>query len=291
MKHAYLILAHNDAALLEILVNCLDDSRNDLFIHWDAKSGAIPTLKTAHSRLFILDERIAVNWAGFSVVEAEYLLYKKAFKNGPYAYYHLLSGTDLPIKSQDYIHSACDAMAGTEFIAFADTTQEELDYRAQHYFLFPERFKGANVLIRALRKAFISIQDLVGYHRIDIAVKKGSQWCSVTQDFVEYLLSKERDIKNWFHHTFCPDELFVQTLCANSPFIERIKKASSEFEGNLRFIKWENGRLMPITLEDIPTLRSSDRWFARKFSSGDQVLVNTILNMVSSHDFSNHSCL
>lgn len=59
-KHAYLILAHNDVPLLQTLVRCLDDSRNDIFIHWDAKSGALPSLETEHSRLKFLDRRINV---------------------------------------------------------------------------------------------------------------------------------------------------------------------------------------------------------------------------------------
>lgn len=36
-KHAYLILAHNDPKVLELLVRLLDDSRNDIYIHVDKK--------------------------------------------------------------------------------------------------------------------------------------------------------------------------------------------------------------------------------------------------------------
>lgn len=36
-KHAYMIIAHNDFDLLETLVRLLDDPRNDLYIHIDAK--------------------------------------------------------------------------------------------------------------------------------------------------------------------------------------------------------------------------------------------------------------
>ena len=38
MKHAYLILCHTDFQLLRILINILDDSRNDLFVHIDKKT-------------------------------------------------------------------------------------------------------------------------------------------------------------------------------------------------------------------------------------------------------------
>lgn len=281
MKHAYLILAHNDVSSLEGLIRLLDDERNDIYVHWDAKSGAIPAIFAAHSKLLFLKKRVKVNWAGYSMVKAEYGLFRAAFKNGPYGYYHLISGVDLPIKSQDYIHQMCDQDQGTEFIAFADTSQKELDYRAQHFFLFPEEFKEVCFIKKVIRKALIKIQDLVGYRRTDLVIRKGSQWCSVTQAFVEYLLSKEEEIKKLFDHTFCPDELFIQTVCTNSPFIDKVRKAESEFDGNLRFIKWVDGELLPITMEDLPALRQSDRWFARKFSSKDVALINEIKEMVN----------
>ena len=93
--------------------------------------------------------------------------------------------------------------------------------------------------------------------------------------------AKEAEVKKLFNHTFCPDELFIQTVCFNSPFKDKVRKADSEFEGNLRFIKWVDGELFPITKDDIPALRESDRWFARKFSSNDMDLVNVIKEMVN----------
>ena len=37
MKHAYLILAHNEFEVLRKLISALDDPRNDIFIHFDEK--------------------------------------------------------------------------------------------------------------------------------------------------------------------------------------------------------------------------------------------------------------
>lgn len=279
MKHAYLILAHNDVPLLETLVSCLDDSRNDIFIHWDAKSGDTPSLTAVKSRLFMLEQRVDVRWAGFSMVEAEYMLFKEAFKNGPYEYYHLLSGMDLPIKSQDYIHETCEKMAGTEFIGFADTPQSEIDFRVQHQFLFPEDFRTKNILKRGLRFMYLKYQDVTHKRRTDVTVKKGAQWCSLTNSFVEYLLEQESSVRELFRNTFCPDELFIQTVCVNSPFKDNLKKASSEYDGNMRFIKWVNGELLPIEASDLPYLQSSDRWFARKFTSSDKELIDKIIQL------------
>ena len=278
-KHAYLILAHSDISLLEVLIHCLDDSRNDIYVHWDAKSGPVPSLRTQFSRLFFLEDRVEVNWAGYNMVEAEYRLFKNAFANGPYGYYHLLSGADLPIKPQDYIHEECKRMAGTEFIAFANPPQSEIDFRVQHYFLFQEEFKTAGIIKKVIRKLYLKYQDLTNKKRTEVAVRKGSQWCSLTHSFVKYLIEKESFVKETFSNTFCPDEMFIQTVCANSPFIQNVKEASTEFEGNMRFIKWVDGELLPIDTTDIPEIKTSDRWFARKFSSADKELIEQIAQL------------
>lgn len=276
MRHAYLILAHNDISLLKTLVECLDDVRNDIYIHWDAKSGDNPAIETLNSNLFFLKERVDVRWASFSMVKAEYLLFKTAFQNGPYAYYHLLSGADLPIKTQDYIHTECDRMAGTEFIGFADAPQSEIDFRAQHHFLFSEEFKTKSILKRGLRFLYLKYQDLARKRRTEILVKKGSQWCSLTHSFVSYLIKQENLVKVIFANSFCPDEMFIQTVCANSPFIDKVKEAKTEFDGNMRYIKWEDGELFPIEETDLSDLKTSDKWFARKFSSENISLINAV---------------
>lgn len=277
MKHAYLILAHNEVSLLRTLVGCLDDIRNDIYIHWDAKSGENPRIQTFKSSLFFQEDRIDVRWAGFSMVKAEYLLFKAAFKNGPYEYYHLLSGVDLPIKSQDYIHSECEKMAGTEFIGFANPPQSEIDFRVQHRFLFPEDFRSNSIFKKVLRSLDLKFQDITHKRRTDIPVKKGAQWCSVTNDFVEFLLEQEPFVRKTFQNTFCPDELFIQTVCFNSPFMSRVKNNDSEYESNMRYIKWVNGELLPIEESDLPYLLSSERWFARKFSSSRKGLIEKVV--------------
>lgn len=38
LKHAYLIMAHNDPYVFHKLISLLDDERNDIFVHIDKKS-------------------------------------------------------------------------------------------------------------------------------------------------------------------------------------------------------------------------------------------------------------
>ena len=75
MKHAYLILAHTEFELLQLLVQALDDPRNDIYVHFDKRVKELPKLSTDQSRLIILTERERVYWGDVSMIEAEYCLY------------------------------------------------------------------------------------------------------------------------------------------------------------------------------------------------------------------------
>ena len=265
-RHAYLILAHNEPEVLSRLVRALDDGRNDIFIHWDRKSGDAPDINTEHSALTFVEPRMNVHWGGLNMVKAEYLLFEQAHDSGPYAYYHLISGVDLPLKSQDFIHARCDAAPDVEYIAFAPATQEEIDFRTRYWHLFPENFKNSSIIVRGVRRGALELQKCIKVRRTGIEFCKGSQWCSVTEKFVEYLLERKDWVMKTFSHTFCPDEMFIPTLCWNSDFRSRVHCLTDEFEGCKRFIKWIDGELMPLEEADLPAMLDSGRWFARKFT-------------------------
>lgn len=104
MKHAYLIIVHNEYSVLETLLSMIDDERNDIYLHIDRRSTELYKraclLCTQKARLFLLPTRNKVYWGDISQVETEYLLLETAAKHSTYDYYHLLSGVDLPIQTQ-----------------------------------------------------------------------------------------------------------------------------------------------------------------------------------------------
>lgn len=55
MKHAFLIIAHNEYPVLEVLLSMLDDERNDIYLHIDKRATElfqqIKKVKNAESRL------------------------------------------------------------------------------------------------------------------------------------------------------------------------------------------------------------------------------------------------
>lgn len=281
MKHAYLIIVHNEPDLLKNLISLLDDERNDIYIHYDSKLKELPSLHTEYSNLYIIDKRIDVHWADFSLVEVEFELMQQAYKNGDYDYFHFLSGVDMPLKTQDYIYNFFKENNGKEFIDYclADVSAE-MDRKMKLWHLFPSDFKNSrsfSFVTRMIRAMFIRIQLLLGIRRNKhIDFRKGSQWVSITSDFVRYLLERKHEIKKTYTHTFCPDEVVMQTMCWNSPFRNRLYDISINYRGHMRMIDWGRGRPYVWRDEDYDELMGSDRLFARKFSSQYIGVVNRI---------------
>ena len=85
MKHAYLIIAHNDPKLLSVLVGMLDDQRNDIYILIDKKADTaqFSAIKTTKSGLVFVP-RVDIRWGHISQVEAEMTLFQAAYDKGPY---------------------------------------------------------------------------------------------------------------------------------------------------------------------------------------------------------------
>ena len=67
MRHAYLLIAHNDFELLSNLVKTIDDRRNDIYIHIDKKVKTLPIIDTQNSNVYILKNRIDARWGDYRV--------------------------------------------------------------------------------------------------------------------------------------------------------------------------------------------------------------------------------
>lgn len=286
MKHAYLILAHNEPELLQLLVSRLDDERNDIYIHFDRKMTEVPDLQVSQAGLFVLPERADVRWADVSMLEAEYLLFHAARESGrEYSYYHLLSGVDLPLKTQDYIHRFFQENAGKEFVGLH---QSPLNYhfdQALHYLHpFSDSFRGSGLGFwakRLIRFSLIRAQQLLGLRRNKgVPFHKGGQWVSITTDLVDYLLQHEEETLAIYRGTFGSDEFFVPTLIWGTPFMERLYDATDESRGAMRAIGWRaDGMLHDYTMADLPALQQTDLLFGRKFNMKDRAFIAEVLKL------------
>ena len=223
--------------------------------------------------------RWLVYWGDISQVQVEYMLFERAFSQGPYAYYHLLSGVDLPIKSQDYIHAFFQKNQGKEFVGFWTNAahRRDLHRKVYRYYLFTRYFKGGNALVHSVcalsRNLFLALQKVTRYKRNqgNIVFQKGFNWVSITQAFCTYLLSQKENVFRTFRYTLCPDEIFIQTVLWNSSFREHIYNKENALIGSMRYIDWERGNPYVWQEKDTDELLSSPYLFARKFASASNV--------------------
>lgn len=280
MKHACLILAHNEFGLLQTLIGCLDDPRNDIYVHIDRKVKEMPALHAAQAGLTVLEKRIDIRWGDYSMVEAEYALFEAAVAHGPYAYYHLLSGVDLPLKSQDTIHSICDAHPDREYIGYSVVNPSELERKMQRWHLFPHHFSRKLTFWGIARSAFLRFQEIFHIKRnTSVVFRKGSQWVSLTEAMVRFALEKKDWVARTFTHTFVPDECVMQTLCWMSPYRDNLYDVEKDGIGCMRTIGWRGNELKDWSEEDYDYLAAAPTFFARKFNSKDPAFIARILEL------------
>lgn len=292
-KHAYLIMAHNEIHMLKKLLAELDDDRNDIYLHIDGKNPYINEDEISSwiscSEIHFVN-RVNIYWGTISVVNAEFILLNEAVKK-EHSYYHLISGVDFPLKSQDEIHDFF-ANEDREFISWHTDgfNGDEFKYKIQYFFPLLKfvgkgHFDGTGkkkAFMRMLVRLQWRILECQRKLRIDRTEKyknmsfyKGDQWFSITHEFAKYILSNKKNILRMYQLTNAPDEIVIQTLALNSVFSGKVNNNS------LRQIDWKRGTPYEYVLDDYMELCKSDNFFARKISyNHEPLLVNKLIQHI-----------
>lgn len=274
LRHAYLIMAHDNPKVLNLLLKALDDNRNDIYIHLDKKSklNYCDLYLPQKSIIHYISPRKKIYWGDFTQITLELTLLKSAIKNGPYQYYHLLSGSDFPIKSQNYIHNFFNQYNGFEFIGFAQGTSSELDCKMKvlKYHFFTKWEKSRNPIKLFIKKLIKKPLEMIVNNLIKkkrkIPLKKGANWISITDKCCSFIINQEENIKKEYKYTICADEIFIQTLIFNSPFFQHCYNTTDEYIGCQREIDWNRGKPYEWTENDLEELLKSNKIFARKIT-------------------------
>ena len=280
-RHAYLIKANNQFELLQLLLRLLDHPNHDFFIHVDVKAKDFCSEEIVkavkHSRVYFTQERLDVAWGSSSIVWCDLLLFKTANAHGPYSYYHLLSGMDLPLRTAQQIYDFFEDNSGKEFIhyctdAFCRDPQQKKRI-AQYHFL-QQKIGKSNGPLRIVERLSLLTQRIIGIDRTRAYSGKfsiGSEWCSVTQAFVEYLLQEEAWIRKHFRWCCIADECYLQTLTDRSPFRKTLymPDPQGDYHSCMRYIDFHrgpgDGSPYIFRGEDFDLLINSGFIFARKF--------------------------
>lgn len=266
MKHAYLILAHNEFEMLQRLLDQLDHPSNDVFVHIDAKVARLPELSMRQGRLSLLPNRIETYWGDISLVKAEFLLMDAALASGPYEYYHIISGTHFPLLGVEAIRARFDSFNGKSVLQRAESFPGEIRMKLGKYHYF---IKNQNRWKNIAWRALLRIQDLLPGRNTAHLAGKASQWCSLCHQDVSALVKNEPALLHLFRRTFCCDEFFMPAALT-SLGIQFV------WDDHLLFLSFNKASPVFLKDDDLDRILHSGCIFARKFNKDSFQLIDRI---------------
>lgn len=286
MKIAVLILAHKSVWQVERLVNRLSESF-DIYIHADRKWNLDTNVFSSYPNVHFV-KRHEVHWGSYLQINATMELFKAAWKQ-QYDYYLLISGQDLPIKSNMEIKDFLIQNQDVNFVNFDSLPRpdwadqnggfDRIDY--YHGIHFEARNMG--MLKRKLYTAVRKFQIRTGLKRKLYHIKYygGWNWLNINKEAMNQIfkfLEEHPHYLKTFKYTHSGDEIWAQTILAN-----RITNIESD---SLRYTRWEQKTAHPVVLklEDLDSIMGSNNLFARKFDEDiDKDIIEKIYELTR-HD-------
>ena len=269
MRIAYLILCHKNSLQVESLIDQLDSDDVDFYVHIDNKNDNFKLRDRTNLHVLPSEFRVDVQWATFSMIEAELnLIYSMISTNIKYDYAVLLSGQDFPIKSNAYINKYLENHVGDNFIdviSHDNSLFEGYMKRTEmYYFSFMQRRTFISKSIRKMYMVLLgNIKSLKRKHPANLNFEFGSQWWVLSLDFLNWVimfLDQNPFYSEFYKHSMAPDESFFQTLIVSSPFCETIRPS-------LTFLTWNSSDNHPdaLAVKDVAKVIDSDNYlFCRK---------------------------
>lgn len=277
MKHAWLIIAHNNFEILEKLLKYFDHECNNIYLHLDKKVKCykVPENICKKANLCVVPNPVNVMWGGSSQIECEMKLLEIALKDKN-DYYHLISGVDVPLQKFSALENFFQIHKGKEFVGFVDGEIDPKLYLdrvgVHHYFQnsIGKRDKFIGKVLNKLQNMIIKLELIFGIDRNkknNFLLSYGPNWFSITDDFAKYVVSQKKFISKRFKFSFCADEIFLQTLMVNSTFKNKNYSIENKENQILRHIDWDRGNPYTFGLEDYELLKNLPKefFFARKF--------------------------
>ncbi|VEG71530.1 Core-2/I-Branching enzyme [[Pasteurella] aerogenes] len=292
-KHAYLIIAHNQFEQLAFLVSLLDYTYHDIFILIDGKADFSSEweckLKSTVSKSSIFFvERRKIYWGGYSQIEAELDLFEVATSKGDYSYYHLISGSDLPLASNEDIYIFFEQNQNKIFLSLVDDSialNNKVEERLKYYHFFSDISSRtfSNKILRKLLSGYRylekHIQSWLGIDllkKYSLKVGYASNWVSLDKESISRILAEKDFIQRAFRYSILGDEIFLPTMLLKLDmmgkiyFSEKIQDKPEDFQGNLRYINWWDGSPHTWTsskwdLDQLLNAKSKGHLFSRKF--------------------------
>ena len=269
-----MIMAHNNKEQLKVLLSLLDDANNEIYLHIDAKAemtgeGLENVLKKSKLHVY---KKEKIYWSDISIAKCQLLLVKEASKTY-HDYYHLLSGADLPLKTNAEIDAFFEKCNGKQLINFdRQGPSEHYSCKYVHPFQpFIIKNKEAHrknmvILCYWLGKRCVDLQKLLG---LTTGCGRGSNWNDITHELAVDYAAHEKVLVKKLRNIFCADESILQTYYLKYGQKFELYGTDPNYKGSiLREIDWARGNgSSPYTfrIDDYDMLMKSDMLYARKF--------------------------
>ena len=275
MRFAYLIMAHDCAAQLDMLIErLLLQGEDDIaIVHADARSTLFQNLqeRELRPRTILVPDPVAVRWGHSSQVTAILKLIETALEH-ECDFAHYISGVDWPAASRDEV--VAEIQSHEALPCCIEAVPGEIEERMQSFRLDtrwlrldPKTDRVAYELTWQSRRVSRWIDDArraLGRERSRPfgPWHKGSSWWSLPREALRCIAEELPPLiaSGRLAGTLCADEHVIQSLIARR-FADRIAC-------NRRFVDFERNASSPRWLdhEDLPAISASGSWFARKLS-------------------------
>lgn len=274
MHVTYLILAHNNPALLNRLIQSLQHPNCSFYVHIDVKSKDDFSGLSPSENVRFSSRRMDVGWGDLSMVQTVLFCCREIIESFNSDMIVFLSGVDYPVKGAQYIYDYLNRHAHVNFITGVRLPSAGCNWmehgrrRISCYALRLGRRSIATIEprsvsvnnLRQLLKVFVhSPKDIgravnmwltypVRKHPAYLTPFGGEFWWILPKETIEKVLSflhQHPDFLNFHKDTLCPDEIVMNTLVYNLVDEERICNDC------LRFINWKSSPSpYNITMED-----------------------------------------
>jgi hypothetical protein len=296
VKIAYLVFAYKNPLVLKRLITRLSSDESTFFIHIDQKSSMRDFSQISGDNIIFLEQRWCVHWAEYSGVQAILSLIRFAL-HAPmeYGYFVLLSGSEYPLRSREYIHSFFQHSKGAEYINMVKMPNETAGKpisRINGLYIQSNR-PFCRIAVKALTKTGLGYRDYRKY-LANCDPYAGNTWWALTRDacrYIERFVESNKIYEKFFQSTFAPEEMFFHTILGNSHFAKNIKR-------NIVYEDWSARGSHPamisgdhislfegqekILLDDV--YGCGEMLFSRKFSDETLDLLRRIDDMIDRKD-------
>jgi len=254
MKLAFIISGYKRPDLLVRLVRVLEG--RPCAIHIDAKSPifeeVVEALRDVPNVHYL--PRQKVNYPMFGLVEPT-LKGLRWLQTTDCDYALLLTGQCYPLRTIESIERCLPALNGISII----------DYHSLPFAYWAKENGGWSRIDRFYVRIFGRIRSFKLWRRqlpYGLDAYCGAAECCLSRAAGDYILDyidKRPDFVRFFRSVFAPDEMFFQTILANSPL------RNSLINDTPHYIEWESDETSPRILTSVDELFASSKWFARKF--------------------------